>query len=145
MLKLCKSLTQLCRNKTLTKLSSFCTARLRNADNHKISALTSQLKRKDPGFYCGQATRTSSVLISPVLFHRSCWSGRLAAGCHSLLRVCPDPKTGRAGHTKPWPAPPLSMEWEVLYLCEPNPSGFFRNPSCRSGKFAFQSSLQSAQ
>lgn len=46
---------------------------------------------------------------------------------------------------KPWRAPPLSIEQEVLYLCEPNPLGFFKNPSCKSEKFAFQSSLQSAQ
>lgn len=32
MLKLCKSLTQLCCNKPLNKLGSFCTARLRTID-----------------------------------------------------------------------------------------------------------------
>lgn len=142
MLQLCKNWTQLSCNKTLTKLSSFCAARLRNAHNHKVSASTSQSKRKrDPGFYCGQAVRTSFVLLPLVPSRRSCQSCQLAAGCHSLLRGFPHPKAGAVGHMKPWPTPPLSVEWGVLYLCEPNPSGFFRNPSCRSERFAFQSSL----
>jgi len=85
--------------------------------------------------------RINFLLLSLILFYHSCQEdSQLAAGCHTLL-VFPDPKASGVGHMKRWPTPLLSVEQEVLHLCEPNPSGFFKNPSCRSEKFAFQSSL----
>lgn len=70
---------------------------------------------------------------------------QLAAGCHTLLIVFPDSKASGLGHRKTWPTPLLFVEQEVLYLCEPNALGLFKNTSCKSEKFAFQSSVQSAQ
>lgn len=115
----------------------------------EISVLISQIKKKPnkiqifllwPGNEDQLSVDCSSSLSSQL--SESC---QLAAGYHTLLVVFPDPKASGVGHVKPWPTPPVSTEQEVLYLCEPNPLGFFKNPRCRSGKFALRSSLESAQ
>lgn len=38
---------------------------------------------------------------------------------------------------KPWPAPALSIEQEVLYLSEPNSLGFFRNTAADEESLLF--------
>lgn len=42
---------------------------------------------------------------------------------------------------KPWPAPALSAEQEVLYLSEPNPLGFFRNPDADEQSLLFRAAF----
>lgn len=42
---------------------------------------------------------------------------------------------------KPWPAPALSIEQEVLYLSEPNSLGFFRNPAADEESLLFRAAF----
>lgn len=42
---------------------------------------------------------------------------------------------------KPWPTPALSAEQEVLYLREPNPLGFFRNPDADEQSLLFRAAF----
>lgn len=42
---------------------------------------------------------------------------------------------------KPWPTPALSIEQDVLYLSEPNPLGFFRNPAADEESLLFRAAF----